>query len=103
MLLLVCKQENLHKIKKEEHSILQVNVASKKFSVDTQSEMRECHIFIAITNKVRSNKMIAIRRRTFIIKVLFFFYPFFLKIGGRHSHQMFLLELYNKCIHKTSE
>ena len=46
-----------------------MNVASKKISVDTQSEMRECHIFIAITNKVRSNKMIAIRRRTFIIKV----------------------------------
>ena len=42
------------------------------FRVDTQSEMKECHIFIAITNKVRSNKMIAIRRRTFIIKVLFF-------------------------------
>ena len=34
--------------------------------------MKECHIFIAITNKVGSNKMIAIRRRTFIIKVLFF-------------------------------
>ena len=62
-----------------------------KFRVDTQSEMRECHIFIAITNKVRSNKMIAIRRRTFIIKVLFFISipPFFFKIGGRHSHQMF--------------
>ena len=82
-----------------------MNVASKKISVDTQSEMRECHIFIAITNKVRSNKMIAIRRRTFIIKVLFFISipPFFLKIGGRHSHQMFLLELYNKWIHETSE
>ena len=65
--------------------------------------MKECHSFIAITNKVRSNKMIAIRRRTFIIKVLFFISipPFFLKIGGRHSHQMFLLELYNKYIHKT--
>ena len=67
--------------------------------------MRECHIFIAITNKVRSNKMIAIRRRTFIIKVLFFISipPFFLKIGGRHSHQMLLLELYIKRIYKTSE
>ena len=73
--------------------------------VDTQSEMKECHIFIAITNKVRSNKMIAIRRRTFIIKVLFFIStpPFFRKIGGRHSHQMFLLELYNEWIHKTIE
>ena len=50
MISLVCKQENLHKIKKEEHLILQVNVASKKLSVDTQSEMRECHIFIAITH-----------------------------------------------------
>ena len=51
------------------------------------------------------NKMIAIRRRTFIIKVLFFISipPFFFKIGGRHSHQMFLSELYNKRIHKTSE
>ena len=49
--------------------------------------------------------MIAIRRRTFIIKVLFFISipPFFLKIGGRHSHQMFLLELYNKWIYKTIE
>ena len=26
-----------------------------KFSVDTQLEMRKCHIFVAITNKVRSN------------------------------------------------
>lgn len=73
--------------------------------VDTQSEMKECHIFIAITNKVRSNKMIAMHRRTFIIKVLFFIFipPFFLKIGGRHPHQMFLLKLYNKWIHKTIE
>lgn len=83
--------------KKEEHSILQVNVASNKIRFDTQSEMKECHIFIAITNKVRSNKMIAMYRRTFMIKVLFFIFipPFFLKIGGRHSHQMFLIELYN--------
>ena len=82
-----------------------MNVASNKIRTDTQSEMKECHIFIAITNKVRSNKMIAIRRRTFIIKVLFFISipPFFLKIGGRHSHQMFLLELYNKWIYKTIE
>ena len=82
-----------------------MNVASKKISVDTQSEMRECHSFIAVTNKVRSNKMIAIRRRTFIIKVLFFISipPFFLKIGGQHSHQMFLLKLYDKLIYKISE
>ena len=47
--------------------------------------------------------MIAMYRRTFIIKVLFFIFipPFFLKIGGRHPHQMFLLKLYNKWIHKT--
>lgn len=37
-----CSQENLHKIKKEEHSILQVNVASKKLSIDTLSQMKEC-------------------------------------------------------------
>ncbi len=81
--------------KKEEHSILQVNVASNKIRFDTQSEMKECHIFIAITNKVRSNKMIAMYRRTFIIKVFFFIFipPFFLKIGGRHPHQMFLIQL----------
>ena len=30
MLSLVCKQENLHKIKKEEHLIPKMNVASKK-------------------------------------------------------------------------
>ena len=47
-------------------------MSSLKNTVDTQSEMKECHIFIAITNKVRNNKMIAIRRRAFIIKVLFF-------------------------------
>ena len=95
----------MHKIKKEEHSILQVNATSNKIRFDTQSEMKECHIFIAIINKVRSNKMIAMYRRTFIIKVLFFIFipPFFLKIGGRHSHQMFLIKLYNKNIFKTSE
>ena len=73
--------------------------------IDTKSEMKECHIFIAITNKVRSNKMIAMYRRTFIIKVLFFIFipPFFLKIGGRHPHQLFLIELYIKWIYKTSE
>ena len=78
---------------------------SNKIRFDTQSEMKECHIFIAITNKVRSNKMIAMYRRTFIIKVLFFIFipPFFLKIGGRHSHQMFLSKLYNKCGIKTSK
>lgn len=49
--------------------------------------------------------MIAMYRRTFIIKVLFFIFipPFFLKIGGRHSHQMFLIKLYNKIVFKTSE
>ena len=43
-----------------------------KFGVDTQSNMKECHIFIANTSKVESNKMIAMIFRTFIIKVLFF-------------------------------
>ena len=105
MLLLVCKQENVHKVKKRNIRFCKWMSPLKNFSIDTHSEMKECHIFIAITNKVRSNKMIAIRRRTFIIKVLFFISipPFFLKIGGRHSHQMFLLELYNKYIHKTRE
>ena len=35
MLSLVCKQNVLHKIKKEEHLIVQVNVASKSFRKDT--------------------------------------------------------------------
>ena len=71
--------------KKEEHLILQVNVASKN---QIWHSVNECHNFIAITKLVRSNKMIAIRRRTFMIKVLFLIRipPFFLKIGGRHSH-----------------
>lgn len=74
-----------------------MNVASNKIRIDTQSEMKECQIFIVITNKVRSNKMIAMYRRTFMAKVLFFIFipPFFFKIGGRHSHQMFLIGLYN--------
>ena len=71
MLLLVCKQENLHKIKKRNIRFCKW-MSPLKLSIDTQSEMKECHIFIAITNKVRSNKIITIRRRTFIIKVLFF-------------------------------
>ena len=47
-------------IKREEH-FRQVNVASKDLvSTLGQCRLIECHIFIAITNKVRSNKMIAI-------------------------------------------
>lgn len=82
-----------------------MNVASNKIRFDTQSDMKECHIFIAITNKVRSNKMIAMYRRTFKIKVLFFIFtpPFFFKIGGRHSHQMFLKKLYNIYFDNTNK
>ncbi len=45
--------------KKEEHSILKVNVYLI-MSRDTRSVMKECHFFITATNKDRRNKMIAI-------------------------------------------
>ncbi len=48
---------------------------SSHFKVlDTQSMLNECHFFIAKTNKVRSNKLIAISLNTFIIKVLIFIF-----------------------------
>ena len=57
--------------KKEEHSIRQVNVASKN-RLDTLSMLKSVYFFIANTSKVESNKMIAMSFRTFIIKVLVF-------------------------------
>ncbi len=44
--------------KKEEHLILQVNVASLKFGFDTLSKQMSVYFFITNTNKVRSDKMI---------------------------------------------
>ena len=44
----------------------------------------KCHFFITITNKVRSNKMIEMRSRNFIIKVFVFILSNLLS-GGRHS------------------
>ena len=45
MLLLVCKQELLHIIKKEEHLIMQVNVASKNDLESLTHKMIECLFF----------------------------------------------------------
>ncbi len=71
-MLLWIYQGNLHKIKKEEHLILAVNVASMK--VYDTLVMKECHFFIIATNKDRRNKMIAMYRRILIIKILFFIF-----------------------------
>ena len=48
-------------------------MSSLKNTVDTQSEMKECHIFIAITNMVRSNKLIAIseQMKAFVNKIMY--------------------------------
>ena len=72
MLLLVCKEENLHIIKKEEHLISQVNAASKYLGLTLDQSWESVYIFITKTNRVESNKMIEMSFRTFIIKVLVF-------------------------------
>ena len=63
----------------------QVNVASI-ISVDTLS--MSVYFFIASTSKVESNKMIAMRFKTFTMKVLVFIniYLPYIKIERRHSH-----------------
>jgi len=87
MILFVCKQTSLHIIKKEEHSILQVNVASK-IGDDTLSKQKSVYFFIANTNKVDSSKIIEINLSTFIIKDLNFIFIYLLpfKEKRRHSH-----------------
>lgn len=55
--------------KKEEHSILQVNVNLKIYE---QTLILECLFFIASTNKVDNNIIIAMRFKTLIIKFLVF-------------------------------
>ena len=51
--------------KKEEHLILQVNVASKD-RIDTLSKQMSVYFFITDTNKVKSDKMIQMYRRSLI-------------------------------------
>ena len=59
--------------KSEENSIPQVNVASYlKVRFDTYSSLNECQFFITTIITIRSDKMIEMSLRTFIIKVLFF-------------------------------
>ena len=58
--------------KKEEHLISQVNVASKLFELTLYQCWKSVYFFIASTNKVESNKMIAMSFKTFKIKVLVF-------------------------------
>jgi hypothetical protein len=56
MLLLVCKQGNLHILKKE-HSVSQVNVYLKNF-VYRHPYILRVSIFIIIINKINKNNMI---------------------------------------------
>ena len=64
--------------KKGTFSFSRLNVYLNKLPYGTYSATliltNECHFFMAITRKVRSNKMIAMSLRTFIIKVLVFIF-----------------------------
>ena len=79
MLLWICKK-NLHKIKKR-------NIWIRKWMsplniwIDTLSLLKSAYFFIANTNKVESNKMIAMSFRTFIIKVLIFIFIYLLSFS----------------------
>ena len=88
VILLVCKQENLHKIKKGNIQFWFVECLPQLKLCGHLSHRLKCHFFITATNKDRSDKMIAMYLRTFIIKILLFIItkpPFFYKIRGRHS------------------
>ncbi len=79
---------NLNTIKKGNIQFCYVECLPNYKIVRHLSLRLKCHFFIAITKVVRSNKMIAMYLRTFIIKILFFIIikpPFFQKIRGRHS------------------
>ena len=49
--------------------------------IDTLSLLKSAYFFIANTNKVESNKMIAMSFRTFIIKVLIFIFIYLLSFS----------------------
>ena len=49
--------------------------------IDTLSLLKSAYFFIANTNKVESNKMIAMSFRTFIIKVLVFIFIYLLSFS----------------------
>ena len=72
----------------ETFSFVVLDVYPKRHLSRHLSHRLKCHFFITATNKDRSDKMIAMYLRTFIIKILFFIFikpPFFYKIRGRHS------------------
>ena len=71
MLLCIC-QGDLHKIKKGNIQFWFVECLPQLKLCGHLSHRLKCHFFITATNAVRSNKMIAMYLRTFIIKILFF-------------------------------
>ena len=81
-------KENLNIIKKGNIQFWFVECLPKLKLCGHLSHRLKCHFFITATNKDRSDKMIAMYLRTFIIKILLFIItkpPFFYKIRGRHS------------------
>ena len=105
MLQCIC-QRNLHKIIRE-HSVSHIEcLPNFRFVRHLIYIKIKCHFFITITNIVRSNEMIAMYLRTFIIKILFFIFiksPFSFKIRGRHSiTDIPLCILYIKTFFQTS-
>ena len=73
---------------------------STLFLVGHLSHRLKCHFFIANTNKVRSDKMIEMYLKIFIIKILFFILspPIFI-IEGRHSATDVPIYNYTICIY----
>ena len=71
MIILVCKQRKLHKIKKETFSFAMLNVYPN-FFVRHLSHRLKCHFFITTIMTIRRNKMIVMYRKTLITKFLFF-------------------------------
>jgi len=57
---------------KKEHSVCNTECLPKRHLSRHLSHRLKCHFFIANTNKVRSDKMIEMYLKNFIIKILFF-------------------------------
>ena len=87
MIIFVCKQKELHKIKKGTFSLAMLNVYPKLFGRHLIHMRIKCHFFITTIIMIRRNKMIVMYRRTLIIKFLFFIIikPPLYKRFGRHS------------------
>ena len=72
MIILVCKQKELHKIKKGTFSLAMLNVYPKLFGRHLIQMRIKCHFFITTIKMIKRNKMIVMNFRTFKIKVLVF-------------------------------